>query len=133
MLKLLVLEEGSELAEELWRRASVRIASWLLYAEARTALAAARRAGRISGHDLKGAVRDLEAACESMQLIGVDAVLARSAGALGERFELRGYDAMHLASALSVGDPALLFATWDIDLASAVVKAGRSVAPAPDA
>jgi hypothetical protein len=66
-----------------------------------------------------------------MRMIGVGPQLARSAGELAERHALRGYDALHLASALSIGDPDLVLATWDRQLARAALAAGAAVLPAP--
>jgi predicted nucleic acid-binding protein len=130
LIKLLVLEEGSQLAEELWTRASARISSSLIYPEARAALAAAARDGRISHGELVRTVLDLDRACASMQLVGVDGYVARTGGELAERHALRGYDAVHLATALGVGDPNLAIATWDSDLASAAQREGRATIPA---
>lgn len=48
-----------------------------------------------------------------MVLVEVGLRLARSASALAERHGLRGYDAVHLAAALSLDDPELVVATWD--------------------
>ena len=36
-------------------------------------------------------------------LVGIDGLLARQAGELAEQLGLRGYDAVHLASALALG------------------------------
>ena len=44
------LSAGSQLADEIWARSSQRVASHLVYAEARAALAAAHR-GALRGHD----------------------------------------------------------------------------------
>jgi predicted nucleic acid-binding protein len=124
-----VVEDGSDIAEELWLRASLRIGSWLVYAEARAAIAAATRGGRLERRESRQAANDLEAACAAMRLIGVDRRLSREAGELAERHALRGYDAVHLASALSVDDEGLVLVTWDHDLARATLDAGRAVVP----
>jgi hypothetical protein len=42
---------------------------------------------------------------------------------------LRGFDAVHLVTALSIDSDSMLLATWDGDLARAAVAAGRSVSP----
>jgi len=62
-------------------------------------------------------------------VIGLDATLARAAGELAERHALRGYDAVHLASAIAIEDPDLVMATWDRDLAAAAAQ-HRAVVPA---
>jgi uncharacterized protein len=124
-----VVEQGSDVADEVWSRASSRIASRLVYPEARATLAAARRAGRIDESAHRATIKDLDAACRATRLVGVDWQLAKSAGDLAERHVLRGYDAVHLATALSIDDPGVVVVTWDQDLARAALQAGRAVAP----
>ena len=65
-----------------------------------------------------------------MRLIGVDAALARAAGKLAEEYALRGYDAVHLATAIRSDDRNLLVVTWDRDLGGAALQRGLAVAPA---
>lgn len=65
-----------------------------------------------------------------MALLGVDEALARRAGELAFEHALRGYDAVHLASALALGAAETILVTWDRDLSSAAVAAGIAVAPA---
>lgn len=129
-MKLVVTEDDSELADELWASADRKIASHLVYPEARAALAAAWRAGRVDRSGLRRALADLEAATSSMWLIGVDEVIAHAAGRLAEEHSLRGYDAVHLATALAAGSDQLLVVTWDRDLAAAAVRCGHPVSPA---
>jgi predicted nucleic acid-binding protein len=128
-----VAEQGSDLADELWAAASLRISSVLIYPEARAALAAAARAGRLDRRSLRRAVGDLDEAIDAIRLVAVDERLVRSAGALAERHALHGYDAVHLATALSVQDAELLIATWDQDLGAAALAAGRAVTPSTSA
>jgi predicted nucleic acid-binding protein len=129
LIKLLVEEEGSEVADELWLRATSRVASRLVYPGARAALAMAWRTGRIEERSHRAAVRDLDAACAAMRLIGIDWQLAVTAGDMAQRYALRGYDAVHLATVLSIRDAEFVLATWDRDLGRAAVRAGRSVIP----
>jgi uncharacterized protein len=58
----------------------------------------------------------------------VDAQLALDAGELAERFALRGYDAVHLASALSAGGQVTLV-SWDAALRNAAEQNGCALAP----
>jgi predicted nucleic acid-binding protein len=129
LIKLLLLEDGSPVADELWSRSSLRVASRLVYPEGRAALAAAARALQIDETEARQAVTDLGSACSAMRLVGVDWALGEQAGELAEAHGLRGYDAVHLATALAVDDPDLVVATWDRDLARAAVRVGRSVVP----
>jgi uncharacterized protein len=100
----------------------------LIYPEARAAAAAAHRGGRIDARALRNAAGSIDALCEELDVIGLDAALARAAGDLAERHALRGYDAVHLASALAIEDPDLVMVTWDRDLAAATAK-HRTVVP----
>lgn len=105
------------------------MSSILSYPEGRAALGAARRAGRLTRAALKSALAEFESIQGKLSRIAVDAQLARDAGDLAERFALRGYDAVHLASALSADGPVTLV-TWDADLRSAAQQNGCTIAPA---
>ena len=126
-------EPGSELAAELWDRAESVVSSQLIYPEARAAAAAARRGGRIDSGTLRRSVDRIDALCAQVSIIGLDPDLAYTAGDLAGTHGLRGYDAVHLATALSIDAQSLLFATWDRDLARGAVAAGCSVSPPPTA
>ena len=73
---------------------------------------------------------DFEDVVSDLALIGVDEPLAREAGALAEEFELRGYDAVHLATALALGEDVAALVTWDGDLAEAAIGASLPIGPA---
>lgn len=75
-------------------------------------------------------MRNIDELCGELEVIGLDAALAHAAGELAQRHALRGYDAVHLASALAIEDPSLVMATWDRDLASAAAAQHRTVVPA---
>lgn len=85
---------------------------------------------RIDAAELRGAVATIDALCDELRVVGVDAPLAQLAGDLAETYGLRGYDAVHLASMVSMGDARTVTATWDGDLASAAVACGYAVVPA---
>jgi uncharacterized protein len=76
------------------------------------------------------AVAELVALNAELVIVGVDEALARRAGELADERALRGYDAVHLASALALGPGETILATWDRDLSNAAVDAGIAVAPA---
>ena len=73
---------------------------------------------------------DFEALHAGTLIVGIDDTLARTAGDLAAEHHLRGYDAVHLASALRLGGQTTLV-TWDERLQVAAVAAGLAVAPAP--
>jgi predicted nucleic acid-binding protein len=75
------------------------------------------------------ALEEFESLHGELMLVGIDGPLARQAGELAEELELRGYDAVHLASALALGTDTTLV-TWDEDLKRAAAQSGCAVAPA---
>jgi predicted nucleic acid-binding protein len=127
-----IVEDGSELVAELWTTPHPATSSILSYPEGRAALAAARRGGRLSAVAHSRALGDFESLQSELSLIGLDAGLARQAGQLAEKLALRGYDAVHLASALATGE-VITLVSWDHDLRRAATRNGCAVAPPTDA
>jgi predicted nucleic acid-binding protein len=123
-----VVEDGSDVAAELWGRYQAA-SSVLAYPEARAALAAARRAKRLTARGHVRAVAELDALNAELVIVGVDEALARRAGELAGERALRGDDAVHLASALALGSGETILATWNRDLSNAAMDAGMAVAP----
>jgi len=124
-----IVEAGSELAAELWDTQLRAASSMLCYPEGRAALAAGRRARRLSKSSHGRALEQFELLYSELVLVGIDAQLARQAGELSETLQLRGYDAVHLASALALGSDTALV-TWDRDLKRAAELSGCAVASA---
>jgi uncharacterized protein len=114
---------------ELWGTRLRAASSILCYPEGRAALAAARRGRRLGATEHGRARKEFESLQSELALVGIDGALARRAGELAEKLELRGYDAVHLASALALGADTTLV-TWDKDLKRAAARSGCAVAPA---
>lgn len=125
----MILEEGSDLAAELWASRHRAVSSILCYPEGRAALAAARRGERMSAAGHREALQDFEALHGELLQVGLDGALVRQAGELAEKHALRGYDAVHLASALAVRG-ATTFISWDGELRRAASESGCATAPA---
>jgi predicted nucleic acid-binding protein len=113
---------------ELWDRADLLVSSQLVYPEARAALAAATRAGRIDERTHVSAVAALEDLHAQLRVIAIDEPLAREAGDLASQHALRGYDAVHLACALHLQGDDILLASWDNALNSAARATGQLIA-----
>jgi predicted nucleic acid-binding protein len=81
----------------------------------------------VSAAEYRRIVAELDADWERYLRIDFNPALARQAGALAERYSLRAYDAVHLASAMEAGTRlgALpVFACWDRSLNAAAVREG---------
>jgi len=122
-----LLEPGSALAVELWESTSPVASSLLAYPEGRAALAAARRSNRLTPSLCRKAVAEFEQVGEEMIALGVDEKLTRMAGRLASELNLRGYDAVHLATALSLGEHDVAFVSWDQGLCRAANETGLTV------
>lgn len=130
LVKLVVEEAGSQLAAQLWDGCDAALASRLAYPEVRAALAAAAR-----DHDLDiGGLEAAELAWEeywaAIRPVELTASVGRQAGQLARLRALRGANAVHLASALAIGDPGLVVAAWDRGLHAGALASGAQVAPA---
>jgi predicted nucleic acid-binding protein len=131
LVKLLVRDEaGSDDVRAILDASDVAVTSRIAYPEARAALSAARRAERLSERGHARTRRDLDRAFASLTVVELHPSLARAAGEVAERFALRAYDAVHLASALVVDEGDTVVVTWDRALASAASAAGLGIAPA---
>jgi len=119
LIPLLITEAGSVFARQLWNSADRVTSVRLMYPEARAALAQAHRLQRLSARQLRTAVRGLDDVYDQLDMVEVDAALARRGGELAETHALRGYDAVHLAAADRLDDPELVMVAGDHSLLSA--------------
>jgi hypothetical protein len=115
-VKLLVEESGSSLAAELWDGCDAALSSRLAYPEVRAALAAAARNHLLEDGQLAVAERSWEEYWAATRPVELTQVVERRAGQLARDHALRGADAVHLASALAIGDADLIVAAWDLRL-----------------
>jgi uncharacterized protein len=129
-VKLLAEEPGSDLAAQLWDGCDAAVASRLAYPEVRAALAAAARNHDLSEDELDLAEQAWEEYWAASRPVELTAAVERHAGQLAREHALRGADAVHLASALAIGDPDLVIAVWDRPLHTGARAAGIRVAPA---
>ena len=130
LVKLVADEDGSDLAAELWDGCDAALASRLAYPEVRAALAASGRNHDLSEQDLDAAEQAWEQFWAAVRPVELTAAVEQHAGQLARSHALRGADAVHLASALALGDPDLIVAVWDPRLHAGAATAGLPVAPA---
>ncbi|MEA2009451.1 MAG: type II toxin-antitoxin system VapC family toxin [Actinomycetota bacterium] len=129
LVKMLLDESESDLARSLWSGADLVLTSVVAYAEVRAALAMASRLERLTESDHVRAKAYWERMWESISTVEATRDVVERAGSLAERHQLRGFDAVHLASASVVASTLLIVATWDEQLSDAAAAMGYSVAP----
>jgi predicted nucleic acid-binding protein len=132
LVKLYVAEPGSDSVRALVERARVVTTSLIAYPEARAALARRRRERVLAPTAFETAKRKLEADWPKYLAVHVTEALCTAAGQLAERYALRGYDSVHLASYLDVarqaGAAETTFSSADGRLNAAAGRAVRALA-----
>lgn len=125
LLKLLVEEDGSELTVLLWDSADALASVGLVVVEGRAALAAAHRGGRLSTSQHRRARNEFGTLLDELTIVEVTEELIEAAAELAENEGLRGYDAVHLAAALTVD--ATVLSSADTALCDAAERCGLHV------
>jgi predicted nucleic acid-binding protein len=126
LLKRLLDEAGSSEADVIWNTADVLASARTVVVEARAALAAAQRARRLSAAQHRVTKAELAQLLEELTMIEITDALIQQAADLAEAEALRGYDAVHLAAALTVHASVLTSA--DAALCDAAARRGLLVA-----
>lgn len=129
-VKLVVEEDGSDLASRLWDGGDAVLSSRLSYPEVRAALAASHRNHDLSAADLAAAESDWEQFWAAVRPVELTATVQHRAGDLAREQALRGADAVHLAGALTVPPHEIIVVVWDRRLHAAAVATRLAVAPA---
>jgi predicted nucleic acid-binding protein len=127
LVKLYVREPDSDAVRELISAADVVATSILAYAEARAAFARKRREKGISDAAYKSVKEALERDWPSYFILSAAGQTVKTAGDLAEKHALRGFDALHLASALDLrlsGASSIRFLTADNRLRDAARAEG---------
>jgi len=131
LVKLYVAEAGADAVRALVAQADAVATSSLAYAEARAAFARRVREGSLADAAAARVVAALDRDWDRLVTIEARGPLCRAAGSLAERHALRGFDAIHLASALELaallGAPPV-FACFDEALSHAAAAEGFQVA-----
>ena len=101
--------------------------SLVAYTEVRAALARVEREGRLGPEEHAIVLAEFKNDWREYIKVSISPSLIESAGELAERHALRAYDAVHLASAVTLRDSVLdyvSFSSWDDDLTQAAVSEG---------
>lgn len=131
LVKLYVTEAGTDVVHQLVGEADVVATSVVAYAETRAALARLRRAGALSASALTTAKRAFEEQWPAYLTLEATDAVCRSAGELAEKYSLRGFDSLHLASFAEVarraGTDNTRFSSFDDHLNRAARKLTRTL------
>jgi uncharacterized protein len=125
---LLVDEPSSRACRELWNAGDAVATSRLLFVEAAAALAQATRLHRLRESHRQSAVGLLEQLWQEFDIVEVDATVMRRAAEVAHLCRLRGYDAMHCASAEQLDDADLVVGSGDQQVLKACQQLGLATA-----
>ena len=110
----LIIEEPSTAAcRRFWDDADAVVSCRLLYVETAAALAQASHMNRISPSEHTQGLGLLDGLWAEIEVIEIDQALVEEAADAAHRLSLRGYDAVHCASAHQLIAPDLVAATGD--------------------
>ena len=130
LVKLYVSEAGSDIVHQLVDDANVVATSSVAYAETRATLARLRHDGALTTSKLTSAKREFEQQWPAYLTLDATDALCRAAGELAEKYRLRGFDSIHLASFVEVARRAganTRFSSFDDRLNSAARKVTRTL------
>ena len=131
LVKLYVNEPGSQVVRQLVGDASVVATSAVAYPETRAALARLRREGMLSASKLTSAKREFEDQWPTYLSLDASTTICRAAGDFAEKYSLRGFDSIHLASFVEVarlaGPDDTRFSSFDDRLNHAARKVTRTI------
>jgi predicted nucleic acid-binding protein len=133
IVKRYVVEANSDMTDGWWREAQAVASTELGFVEVHAALAKAARVGLIETRIARRQAAVWTREWPDIVRIETNQALLRVAADLTWRRQLRGYDAVHLASALRWRDAlgeTLTLATFDRALWDAAVSEGLMVLPA---
>lgn len=114
------------------KRSTAAATSVVAYTEARAAFARLHRGGHTHPRRHRERVAQLNTDWESLIRVELTALVLRLAGETAETYELRGFDSIHLASALSLRDRTdipLALAVFDQRLRDGAARAGIALLP----
>ncbi len=100
LVKLYIDEAGAPIVRRAAREAELMATSEIAYVEMRAALARRHREGDLSARGHRRVLESLHADWAEMFVLSLGGALIKDAGNVAERYRLRAYDAIHLASAL---------------------------------
>lgn len=130
LVKLVVEEDGSDVAAALWDGCDAALSSRLAHPEVTAALAAAHRNHELDDGEFRRCRHTWSRFWNAVRPVEMTEAVEGHAARLAVGHALRGADAVHLASALAIDDPGLVVAVWDRRLRTGVVAENLAIAPA---
>ncbi len=133
LLKQYIQESGSEDVIKMLQAADSHGTNLLTYVEMASAIARAVRLKLIQADEAQATWKDFLVDWELLVRLDISGQITKQAARIAWEYGLRGYDAVHFASALAWQDAIdmpVTLATYDRELWHAAQKAGMDIWPA---
>lgn len=127
VVPILVEEPTTPTSRRIWRDADRLVSTRLTYVEVTAALAMAERQGRVSVGEHDQVWTNFLELWTVVDVVEVSEGITTSAASLARPHALRGYSAVHCATALAVYDVELVAASGDRQLLDAWCEHGLAV------
>ena len=124
LIPLIIKEPSTAICARAWEAADAVASSALAYVEAHASFARAQRMGRLTDEQLDRALEHFERLWRQAVVLTPTDVILREAAVISGRHALRGYDAVHCASALAVRDESTYAVSGDRALLEAWHEVG---------
>lgn len=130
LIKRYVEEDGTAQVDSLWENADAVSTSVVAFAETMAALNRKFREGILSKNEFKETAREFKEDYEKLILVPMNKELNNVIEGLLRKHTLRGFDAIHLSSALVFAEASagLVFACFDSALNVAAAREGLRLA-----
>jgi uncharacterized protein len=131
LIKRYVEEEGTDIVDRLWSASFGIATSVVAFAETASTFSRKLREGILTEKEYLTTLKTFKTDFDSFVLVSVTPMLNSTIERLVKGYPLRGFDAIHLSSALMIRDAGSLpmqFACFDQTLNEAALKEGMAVA-----
>lgn len=127
VVPILVEEPTTTTCRRIWLDADRLVTTRLTYVEVGAALAMAERRQRVTAREHDRAWTNFLELWTAIDVVDVSEEITTSAATLTRPYSLRGYDAVHCATAIAVNDQELVAAAGDRQLLDAWREQGLAV------
>lgn len=128
LVPLMIAEPSTGRCARLWDEAGAKFSSRIAHVEASAALASAYRSHHIGADQHEAALVLLDELWQEISVVEIDETLMRAASSLARSDGLRGYDAVHCASALRLAQLDVVAVSGDRALGDAWHRHGLMIA-----
>jgi len=130
IVKFYISEIGSETVKEIFDLSDVLATSSIAYVETISTFTRINNEKKMSNSDYRNIISNFKRDWEDLFILKIDNTIIKTAGQFIESYKIKGYDSLHLASAVLLGqriNKIVNFCCWDKKLNEAASKENLSI------